>query len=170
MPRQVCRAALVVVVLIFLLAGGAGAAEPHTVADLMWMAGRWSGTVDGMASEETWNPPLGGSIIGTFRVLRGGTPVFYELMAIEQEASGPVLFLRHFGSGLVDTRPDVIRLPLTDLTLGEDSQEAVFAGPDAEGTTRLAYRRKKDELTVVLDKTKAGKSDSRTFQFQLQRP
>ncbi|HEX9668393.1 MAG TPA: DUF6265 family protein [Thermoanaerobaculia bacterium] len=147
----------------------AGAAEPYTLADLQWMAGRWAATVDGMAGEETWHAPLGETMTGTFALVREGQPVFYEMMAIEVDRTGPVLLLRQFGAGLADARPDVLRFPLVRLEVGDDVREAAFEGPDGEGSARLTYRRKKDEMTVVLDKTKSGKSESRTFEFRLRR-
>ena len=160
------------VALFLLLATAAlpgGAAEPHTLADLHWMAGRWATTVDGMPGEEIWHEPLGETMTGTFALVREGQPVFYEMMAIEVDRKGPVLLLRQFNVGLADARPDVLRFPLVRLEVGDEVREAAFEGPDGEGSARLTYRRKKDELTVVLDKTKAGKTESRTFEFRLQR-
>jgi Domain of unknown function (DUF6265) len=147
----------------------AGAAEPYTLADLQWLAGRWATTVEGMPGEEIWHAPLGETMTGTFALVREGQPVFYEMMAIEVDRKGPVLLLRQFNAGLADARPDVLRFPLVRLEVGEDVREAAFEGPDGEGSARLTYRRKKDDLTVVLDKTKGGKTESRTFEFRLQR-
>ena len=163
------RRAAAVLLLLAAAALPAGAAEPYTLADLHWLAGRWATTVDGMPGEETWHEPLGETMTGTFALVREGQPVFYEMMAIEVDRKGPVLLLRQFKPGLADARPDVLRFPLVRLEVGDDLREAAFEGPDGEGSARLTYRRQKDELTVVLDKTKGGKTESRTFQFRLRR-
>ncbi|MEX1024092.1 MAG: DUF6265 family protein [Planctomycetota bacterium] len=75
------------------------AAEPRGefhVADLEWLAGRWVGTGLGGVCEETWNPPLGGVMIGTFRLLEpDGSPNFAEFMQLIEDERGVALRLIH---------------------------------------------------------------------------
>jgi hypothetical protein len=75
----------------------AGAAIPTaTAADMAWLAGRWTGSGLGGWTEETWNPPAGGSMIGTFRLVKDDKPVFYEFMVIRETERGLALQLKHF--------------------------------------------------------------------------
>jgi hypothetical protein len=76
--------------------------RPHSVQDLAWLAGRWVGEGFGGQCEETWNPALGGEMVGTFRLLNGdGQVEFYELMTLKPHGDSVVLRLVHFTSELV---------------------------------------------------------------------
>lgn len=43
---------------------------PATIADMAWLAGHWKGDGLGGRSEETWSPPEGGVMLGTYRHLK----------------------------------------------------------------------------------------------------
>ena len=79
-------------------------AEPArelTVDDLAWLAGRWVGTGFGGVCEETWNPPINGGMVGTFRLFTNtGEVNFYELMTLIKDKRGVVLRLVHFSPEL----------------------------------------------------------------------
>lgn len=80
---------------------GPGIAVPPATAEeeeapLAWLVGRWLGEGLGGQVEETWLPPLGGVMLGTFRLIRDGRPDFYELMTIRVDDGEPVMALKHF--------------------------------------------------------------------------
>lgn len=71
----------------FKLAEGAPRPGAH-VTEFKWLTGSWVGEGLGGQVEEVWSEPVGGSMVGHFRLVRDGKPVFYELlMLIEVEGS-----------------------------------------------------------------------------------
>jgi len=83
----------------FKLAPGAKS-PPATLADMKWLAGHWVGEALGGVSEEIWSPPKAGSMMGMYRLVKDGKPVFYELLTIVEEQGSLVLRLKHFHSDL----------------------------------------------------------------------
>ena len=51
-----------------------------TIADMAWLAGHWIGGGLGGLTEEVWSPPRNGVMMGMFRLVRDGKPIFYELL------------------------------------------------------------------------------------------
>lgn len=72
------------------------APEGATVEAMAWLAGRWTGPGLGGQTEETWSPPEAGVMIGTFRLIKEGKPVFYEFMMLSVTERGLVMRLKHF--------------------------------------------------------------------------
>ncbi len=75
--------------------------EKATIADAAWLAGSWRGTGLGGFSEETWSQPEGGVMVGTYRLVKEGKPVFYEMMWLLETEGTIILRLKHFGPELV---------------------------------------------------------------------
>lgn len=73
---------------------------PATIADMAWLAGHWKGEAFGGVSEEIWSPPANGSMMGMYRLVSKGGPVFYELMTLVEEHGSLVLRLKHFHASL----------------------------------------------------------------------
>lgn len=155
--------------LALLIPLAAAAAEPPapapssvasvTVADFAWMTGTWQGEVEGDFVEDQWSEPAGGVMVGTFRWVRGGKGgklALYELLALEPSPEGPVLWLRHFGAGLV-AREDKEGALAFHLTAYKPN-EATFDNRDPKNPLRLIYRREgADRLVAVLERTENGK-------------
>lgn len=76
------------------LADGAAAA-PARVADLAWLAGRWTGEGLGGRIDEAWSEPDSGSMVGYFRLLKDGKPVFYEILTLLEVDGTVELRLKH---------------------------------------------------------------------------
>lgn len=72
-----------------------------TIADISWIAGAWSGTGLGGVSEETWSKPNNGVMVGTYRLIVGNKPVFYEMMWMMEHEGSLILRLKHFSPELV---------------------------------------------------------------------
>jgi hypothetical protein len=81
--------------------GEGQASEKATIADAAWLAGSWRGTGLGGFSEETWSQPEGGIMVGTYRLVKDGKPVFYEMMWLLEIEGTIILRLKHFSPELV---------------------------------------------------------------------
>ena len=78
-----------------------GAKSPQaTLADVAWLAGRWVGPALGGEAEEIWSPPKAGSMMGMYRLVRDGKPIFYEFQTLAEESGSLVLRLKHFNPDL----------------------------------------------------------------------
>lgn len=91
---------------------------------------------------------MGNSMMGSFRCVKDGKPLFYEFMLIEQTDSVPVMYLRHFNPRSIawedKEKPNVY--PLSVL----EKNKAVFEQADKK--LRLKFVRKDEQhLTITLD-------------------
>ncbi|MDE2879934.1 DUF6265 family protein [Candidatus Palauibacter soopunensis] len=119
-PARACRGrataaavALAAVVHLF----GAGAAMGQTAGpvgdpapdaptraidldELAWIAGHWGGDAFGGQIEEAWFSPAGRSMSGSFRLVRDGLAVMYELLLLEQDDDGEIYYrFKHISRG-----------------------------------------------------------------------
>jgi hypothetical protein len=69
---------------------------PATLADVAWLAGHWVGDGLGGVSEETWSPARAGTMMGTYRLVKDGKPVFYEFLLLAEENGTLAMKLKHF--------------------------------------------------------------------------
>ncbi len=78
-----------------------GAVSPKAnLSQITWMEGHWKGEAFGGITEEIWSPPLGGSMMFSFKHVADGKVTFYELGHI-REVNGSLVFeLKHFGGDL----------------------------------------------------------------------
>lgn len=115
---------------------GNKAPEKVSLEELAFMSGHSRGELDGGISDEHWSEPAGDSMMGTYRYIKDGKVQMYEMMAIEQTASGPVLHLKHFNPNLEgwEEKTKVWNYPLARFSPGN----AVFESPDKN--TRITYR------------------------------
>jgi hypothetical protein len=129
-----------------------------SIADVAWIAGHWQGSALGGVSEEIWAPPLGGAMLGMFRLVRGDAPAFYEIIAIMPHDSSLVLRLKHFHADLTgwEERDETVDFPL------------VRIAPDTAWFDGLTYRRDgPDALTIFLAVRRAD--EVREISFPLRR-
>jgi uncharacterized protein DUF6265 len=85
-----------------------------TIADMAWYAGRWTGTGLGGWTEEIWSPPRDGTMMGMYRMVKDGKPIFYELLLIAEENGSLAIKLKHFHADLRgwEERDASLRFPL----------------------------------------------------------
>ncbi len=86
---------------------GLGPGQPlprATLADVAWLAGHWQGPALGGLSEEVWTAPLAGSMMGSYRLVRGDSVIFYEILALVEADSSLVMRLKHFNADLTGWR------------------------------------------------------------------
>jgi hypothetical protein len=74
--------------------------EKATIADIEWLAGNWIGTGLGGVSEEIWSKPQGGIMMGNYRLIKEGKPVFYEMCWLLENEGSLILRLKHFNADL----------------------------------------------------------------------
>ncbi|WP_341206125.1 DUF6265 family protein [uncultured Psychrosphaera sp.] len=83
-----------------------------------WMAGHWRGEAFGGITEEVWSAPLGGSMMGAFKLVVDNQISFYEIETIS-ELNGSLIFqLKHFAKDLKgwEEKDDTIDFPLVKVT------------------------------------------------------
>jgi hypothetical protein len=125
-----------------------------TIDSLAWMAGSWYGTVDGDPVDEHWSTPAGGAMMGMFRWLKNGKVYLYELLAIEPDADGLVLRLKHFDRGLNgwEGKGQAVAYPLVKV----GDQEAAFERGGAYRSTRFVYKRTGERTLAVITEERKG--------------
>lgn len=70
------------------------------IDELAWIAGNWQGEAFGARTEEVWNLPSGGSMMGMFKLFSDKEVMFYELMTIRQTGKTILMQLKHFNNDL----------------------------------------------------------------------
>lgn len=131
--KAVCALALA-------LAVPAQAQAPAGIDTASWLAGRWVGEGLGGQVEEGWAPAAGGQMVGYFQLVRGGKPVFYEILLLDAQPGGLRLRVKHFNP---------------DFTAWEDkavwhSFEPVGVEPDKLNFKGLSFVRSGDDLLITV--------------------
>ncbi len=80
------------VALLWPAASGAEA-ESAAISALEWMAGSWSGTQEGVASEEHWTTAAGGALVGMHKDVRGDRMISFEFLHIVADETGRICYL-----------------------------------------------------------------------------
>jgi hypothetical protein len=114
------------------------AGEP-AIEDLAWMAGHWRADLDGVAMEELWLPPSGGTMLGVHRDVKGARTSF-EFIRIATTPEGIVYFAQPGGQ------------PPTPFKLVESTQaRAVFANPQHDFPKRIVYWLEEQKLCARVE-------------------
>jgi hypothetical protein len=80
--------------------------KPATLADFVWLAGRWEGKLGAsgsdkqMTAEQEWMAPKNGTTQGFFRLTDNEKTIVIELFTMRETAGGIVLYFRHFSPEL----------------------------------------------------------------------
>ncbi|ALE17911.1 hypothetical protein AMC99_02638 [Altererythrobacter epoxidivorans] len=75
---------------------------PATLEQVDWLVGQWAGTgIQGAPAIESWLPPVGGTMVGTFVQDTGeGGIMFTEHMYLTEQDGSLVMKLKHFNADL----------------------------------------------------------------------
>lgn len=120
--------------------------EKPSIADLGWLAGRWTGEFPGgMPMEEIWSAPAGESMMGMFRLMSGGRTSMYEFLLIEADGDEIALRFKHIrrNYGTIDAEP--LYLPAVEI----GDKRVVFDNPKLKKPLRLVYELGGDDLLHV---------------------
>ena len=117
-----------------------------TIDDLAWIAGHWRGEGLGGEFEETWNKPLGGEMIGMFKLVRDGKVSFYEILTIVPKGKSFVLRLKHFNAKLEgwEAKDKSVEFPFVSAT----ESQIKFKG--------LTFKKINEDQIHIIVQTKRG--------------
>ena len=156
---------LFVIILFFCVSINAEAQTVAQLKDLGFLSGKWVTRNEWGDMEENWSSPVGNTMMCAYRCIKDGKVVFYEFIVIEQDATGPVMKLRHFSPGNIgwEEKDKPYLYPLTFL----ESDRARFERPDKK-TALTFYRISADKLNVILERQdKDGKWVEDVFNYTL---
>ncbi len=134
---------------------------PGKLSELSWLVGHWIGEGLGGTVEEAWTPPMGGSMMGLFRLVRDEKLVFSEILFITEEDASLVLRLKHFDADFKGWEEKDVSVDFKLVKLGPD--EAYFDG--------LTMRRLSDGTlqSFVAIKKKDGEISEAEFRYRPQK-
>jgi hypothetical protein len=134
---------------------------PATLADTAWLEGRWVGEGLGGVSEEIWSPARGGTMMGMYRLLKDGKPVFYEFLMLVEENGTLAMKLKHFN-------PDFMGW---EEKAGFVTFKLVAVEPRAAHFDGLSFFREGDDALNIylLLKDKEGKVREELFRMRRER-
>ncbi len=73
-----------------------GKSPQAVLSDINWIQGHWKGEALGGQVEEIWSPPLGESMMGSFKLVQNGKVKFYEIITISEFEQTLIMRLKHF--------------------------------------------------------------------------
>ena len=81
----------------------AATVEPQhaNISMVSWLAGTWKGEAFGGIAEEVWSQPIGGTMMGMFRLIKDGKIDFSEFEQIAEQDNLLVFKVKHFTSAFV---------------------------------------------------------------------
>ena len=106
---------------------------------LHWLVGSWRGTGLGGEIEEHWLAARGGTMLGTFRLVRARGAQVVEYVMITEEPGRVVMRFRHFNTDYTTWEND---RPLEFTLVRLSDHEAVFHSevPSQHAPRRITYR------------------------------
>lgn len=125
--------------------------------DMAWLAGHWRGEAFGGITEEVWTPPLGGSMMCSFKLVSDGKVKFYELVTLTEEAGTLMLRLKHFHGDLKgwEEKDKTIDFPLVKV----EGNRVYFDG--------MTFERKSDgDMNVFVMIGQKGKEEEVVFPYR----
>jgi hypothetical protein len=91
-----------------------------SIGDVAWLAGQWAGEGLGGSIEETWNPPSGGTMLGSFKLVHGDEPSIYELELLIEVEGSLQWRVKHFDSSFHawEDKEEFVMFPLVKIEPG----------------------------------------------------
>jgi hypothetical protein len=146
---------LIALAVLGALSARAGQAPKPALNDLAWIAGSWTGTVQGVEMEEHWTKPNGNSMIGIHRDVAKGRTVSFEFLRIEMQKDQIVYLSMPNG-----------RSPATPFPLMEVSgTRVVFENPAHDFPQRIIYWKDGNDLRARIEGTMNGKAGSEEWRW-----
>jgi len=90
----------------------------HKLENISWISGNWKGEALGGIAEENWSKPSGGSMMASFKLIKDGKVLFYEIEIIREVENTLILQLKHFNNDLKgwETKDETVDFPLKEIT------------------------------------------------------
>jgi hypothetical protein len=142
---------------LFLLLGATLSAQTarHSIADLSWLAGSWSGEAGGIQMEEHWTAPDGGTMVGMHRDVGKGRTMLFEFLRIEQKGD-QIVYL-----SMPNGRSPATAFPLKELS----GTRVVFENPSHDFPQRIIYWKDGADLRARIEGTIGGKAGSEEWRW-----
>jgi hypothetical protein len=86
------------------------------ITEMGWMAGHWTGTMQGATVDRYCSQPTGGSILCMMRVIAQNQAVWHEFSTLRETPTGIVLKTRFFNGDFAPDDPVETTLTLTKAT------------------------------------------------------
>lgn len=129
----------------------AAAATPaEDAARLSWLAGCWSGTVEGIVTEEHWTSPAGGVLLGMNKAVANGRLASFEHLRIAPHGApseGRLCYLASPQGGAVTA--------FCAVEVGD--RRVVFENREHDFPQRILYWREGEKLHARVEGTLDGK-------------
>lgn len=92
-----------------------------SLSDVHWIQGHWTGEALGGQVEEIWSPPLGESMMGSFKLVQDGKVKFYEIITISEIEQTLIMRLKHFDPNLKgwEEKDETVDFKLVKLSPGK---------------------------------------------------
>lgn len=152
---------LILGALAIIMASVHGTSEPEstvqnaTVDELAWLAGCWSAVRQDGVTEEHWMKPVGGTMLGMSRTVRGGKTTEYEFLQI-RNVNGTLSYVAK-PSGQAEATFAVKSIA---------DGEVVFDNPAHDFPQRIIYRRTTGGVTARIEGTMNGKARGIDFPYR----
>jgi len=125
-----------------------------TVDQFTWLTGCWTMTRGESVVEEQWLKPLGGTLMGISRTVKGGRTVEHEFLQI-REVDGRIAYVAK-PSGQAEAT-----FPLKTFSDGE----MTFENPAHDFPQRIMYRRTAEGVTARVEGTRNGQTRGIDFVY-----
>ena len=133
------------------------------IKDMEWYTGRWVGEGFGAEVEENFAPAMGGTMIGTFRMVNEEGPVFYEMLLIEPDANSLVYKVKHFNPDFKgwEEKEDHVSFPLIKIEGNRYYFDGLTFVNEGDKCTHYLAMKQKDgsHKEAVLTYRKNGQKD-----------
>jgi len=129
-----------------------------TLNEVSWITGHWRGEAFGGIVEEIWSPPLGNSMMFSFKLVNDNTVSFYEIGHIQQIDGTLILQLKHFHGDLKgwETKDETVDFKLVKM----DKSGAYFEGLTFEKVDENAIN------VYVVVSNEDGKAEEVAFEYK----
>ena len=141
--------------------------DKDNLSKLSWLTGTWVANADGDHLEEIWSEPVGDTMMGVFRWVKGGKVWINEIVTITAESDGLVFRLRHFDRKMTawEDKDKPFYYPVKHI----GRSEIVFENPKRDHPRRITYRRVDDTLYIIVSGVgEDQKEDQQEFVFHRQ--
>jgi hypothetical protein len=130
-------------------------AQGPTIDQLGWLTGCWSMKRGDSIVEEEWLKPLGATLMGISRTVKGGRTVEHEFLQV-RDVNGALAYIAK-PSGQAEAT-----FPLKTFA----DQELVFENPAHDFPQRIIYRRTTDGVTARVEGTRNGQTRGIDFAYR----